>query len=326
MLQCWNGGLGRWRKEEDDCITVLADDQMFTWSEMSGGRVQSRRGDLSWPGSGFLDARPLLAEADVEVSGSAEFLGRPAHLVRVTPLPFEHPWITPGRAPRGADARELVVDAKHGVVLRDEALIHDAPWQVAELTEVDFDTPLAPELFAFEGPDGSEPVPSPDNHRIRPVPSLGVLAAEIGFTVLVPAHVRTLSGPSLRIYDYDDGRAKAHLSYHVYCDGQRVANFEIDEWTGFPPDPLPAAPDWRHDDGLWIRGTTVMLERDGIWVMLEVLPTYQLGSSASALTPAPAPAPVSVEELAAYARTLVPLPSGPPPLAPVSGPDTAKPA
>lgn len=313
--QCWVDGPDRYRFETENRVTVVVGRQVFTWSEGSESYVRPRGDDCSWPGSDLLDGRPLLATALLDVHGTTHFLGRPAHLVRATPLPDESSWSGSARPPTRAEGQELVVDAELGIVLRAETLLYGGALEVYEVTDLEIDPVFADDLFAFRAPDGSEPHVLPDDFAPVAMSELHEVSAAAGFRVLVPAKVDA-HRPSARVYRQKNGNVEVYLEYRLRGGPRPGVSLEIRQRTGAPPD-LPASALRKIEEGgSWRHGGSVLVERNGVWVELGRGMRLELGA---------APPPLPVDELAAYAESLVPLPDEPPPLVPVPEHDAARP-
>ena len=252
------------------------------------------------PGSALIDPAGILPAVELEVVGRSSFLGRPTIEVVARPAPLDEedeergelPGTTHGYGP-GADEYRLTVDAERGILLRAEARLEGAPFRVLEMDEVAFDEDLPDGTFA--PPAGEvEPVPTE-----RSVP-LGELPGAVPFQVLVPE--RPPFGPPHASVEPASPRFGLPLRASIrYEDSAR------DELRGFgvleAGEPLPEREgvQWR-DVGNARLGEDrrfrpplrlVRLERGGTHVQIE---SHDL----------------SADELLELARSLVPLPPGPP--------------
>ena len=76
--------------------------------------------------------------------------------------------------PSGADTYHLVIDRDRGIALRMAASADGVEFSSVEITSLEMDVPLGPELFRIELPAGLTFTPPPD-HRPRPTPLRRVL-------------------------------------------------------------------------------------------------------------------------------------------------------
>lgn len=76
--------------------------------------------------------------------------------------------------PPGADAYHLVIDRDRGVALRMAASADGLEFSSVEITSLEMDVPLGPELFRIELPAGIAFTPPPV-HMPRPTPLRRVL-------------------------------------------------------------------------------------------------------------------------------------------------------
>jgi hypothetical protein len=93
------------------------------------------------------------------------------------------------------------VDAERGVILRLECQVGGAPFQVVEVTSIDYDGPVPSSLFALEPPSG------PVRSLIGSAITLDEAADRAPFTVLAPAHLPDDAG-QLFVYYLEGGDAR----------------------------------------------------------------------------------------------------------------------
>jgi hypothetical protein len=291
---------------EEQMVAVLRGSQWWHWSPSNGGQTNaadpSENGTHgTGPGAAVLETAAILPSLSFEIIGSGEAAGRSVLAVNATPLLSERDLYVPSDLHgigSGADEYRLLVDAGCGVVLRSEALLSGAPFQVLEVNEIGFDEDLPPETFILDLPQGQVFSPPPD---FRDVP-LDRLPGEVAFTVLVPEHPPVAADPMepvepLRTAMIMPATSKGNMPLHVHFTYElgRGRMLTLRESAG----PMPV----RDSQELTQRGdllvgedrttspprANVRLRRDGTHVELEGMG-------------------MSLEELLGLAATLVPLP------------------
>ncbi len=139
-------------------------DRLREETEMYGGRLEIRRGGQCWSPEGtacgvpgtvscsvygdLFDPLPLVPVVHLEVVEEVALAGRAGIRLRALPrelddLAASFSWLSHARSDEG----ELVVDRERGIVLRKATMLDGEPVEVVELTELELDAPLDPELF-----------------------------------------------------------------------------------------------------------------------------------------------------------------------------------
>ena len=113
--------------------------------------------DARW----ILGGLPLLATLRLSLTGAGEVAGRPTIRCRATTRPPTgrglEDWVLHDLPGYGADAYEIDVDARTGLIVRVAASLDGDAFAVHEVVDLGIDEPFDDELFTFESPDGSAP-------------------------------------------------------------------------------------------------------------------------------------------------------------------------
>jgi hypothetical protein len=199
-IRIWMDGLTRVRIEEtrrrdgltESSLVVMDGDRW--WERDHQGHVQSGGpGESDRTGPGLTDAkrhffaaslREFFVGLSLEPLGPARTAGQECVRVRAVPRPEGRLWSH--WMPAGADEYELHADPERGVVLLVVAKFRGRVFETIEVTEVAFDTPLDPGLFAYE-PRQGEQVRAAD--PIVEWLTLAAAIARVPFTVLVPSRL-----------------------------------------------------------------------------------------------------------------------------------------
>lgn len=250
-IRVWISGPDRVRVEqirkrdgrEEFTLVVVNGDRW--WRRDHHGRVEA-----GGPGPNARRSGPGLADIErhfspaslrrffvalaLESLGPVRTAGRDCLRVRAVPRPSGGLW--PHWLPAGADEYELHADPDHGVVLFVAGRFGGAVFESDEVTEVAFDEPLDPGLFAYQ-PQPGEPVRPPDPVVERL--TLAAAVARMPFTVLVPARPPDPDRPDFEVLYHpprEDGSrpylsllymGDARLSVH---QSQTPATLEGLEW------------------------------------------------------------------------------------------------
>lgn len=308
----WLAGRTNRRAEftvEDDPYVVVRDGaSWWSWSPRYGRQTNDGRPNMEvglGPALDLLEPAGTLGLLNIDVVNEGRLAGRPAFLVRATPgqgldVPENLPAGAPGLGV-GADEYLLHVDAERGVLLRSEARLRGRPFRIVEMRSVAFDEAFEPGIFDPPGPAAEEVVSLQDD-RLVPIDELANAA---GFPVWVPERVRA------------DATIDATISPAIPRLGVPAAvrvtyaTFDPDEdepfWLSLVEsrEPMPAPPEvaWREEGELRVGSpdrtgrARVRLFRAGTHVELT-------GEG------------MAERDLLAFSRSLVPLPPGPPALAP----------
>jgi outer membrane lipoprotein-sorting protein len=148
-----------WIGSESSVSVVLDGSAWWSWSPHVGGLtnngVESHRHGVG-PAATLIDTAALLSALRMQFLGDETLLGR--HAFRIRGLPRARTGHEPDYRLQelgvGADDYMVSVDAERGVVLRIAARLGEQPFAVIEMTEVEFDADLPPEIFSIDLPDG----------------------------------------------------------------------------------------------------------------------------------------------------------------------------
>jgi hypothetical protein len=200
----------------------------------AGARNQSHG---KGPGGELLDAVGARDALSLTVVGSDRPLGRDCLIVRVLPLEptdsdtlFETPFSV------GADECLWTVDSQTGTVLRVEARRHGLPFEIIEMTEVEFDQELSDGIFRIELPKGKEFDSLPPIRRVE----VADLPNNVPFVVYAIPNPRPRMFPGpVRIHSRPDESGMTNLSVTITYALLEIGNLWLSEssaplWT--PPD------------------------------------------------------------------------------------------
>jgi hypothetical protein len=166
-VRIWIEGADRLRKEsgdpdEGETISVRSGSRWWYYSADGGaltGDVDDSVESADDRLDVMLDPACLVGLLDLEPRGRARRAGRNALRVLARP---RRP--TGGRDAwdiealgEGADEYELEIDAERGVLLRLEARRDGLPFSIVEAEQIEFDEPIAAELFTYQPPGGEAP-------------------------------------------------------------------------------------------------------------------------------------------------------------------------
>ena len=296
-------------KVEDDPYVVVRDGAFWwSWSPRYGRQTNDGRPNMEVglaPALDLLEPAGALGLLDIEVLNEGRLAGRLAFLVRgvaaeTLDVPEDLARGAPGLG-AGADEYLLHVDAERGVLLRSEARLRGRPFRIVEMRSVAFDEAFEPGIFDPPGP-AAEEVVSLQDERLVPIDELANAA---GFPVWVPERVRadatidaTISPAIPRL----GVPAAVRLTY---------ATFDPDEdepfWLSLveSPEPMPAPPEvsWREEGELRV-GSPDRIGRARVRLVRAGTHVELTGEG------------MAERDLLAFSRSLVPLPPGPPALAP----------
>jgi outer membrane lipoprotein-sorting protein len=184
--------------------------------------------------SGWLEPASVLGLLEFEPLGEGEVAGRRtlnARAIRATPgIAVDHDAWGLHRLGVDAEQYELALDAERGVILRLEARHRGQPFFIGEARTVEFDQPLAEEIFVFRAPEGEEVRPFEHEGPAFDLP-IEEVVERAPFAVFVPARVPRdweLSAgfmearerppmPALAVLHYRsaDGTASVQISEHA---------------------------------------------------------------------------------------------------------------
>jgi hypothetical protein len=141
-----------WKGSRDRGVSVI--DGKRWWSDWPYRGFSSSEDDsrvsIGIMHGELLDPWPLISDLDLEVRGTATYLGREAVEAHAAPRERRVPYYS--RVISGADALELAVDLERGVLLRLAAVLKGATFEIKEMTDIAFDENLDPDLFKLEPP------------------------------------------------------------------------------------------------------------------------------------------------------------------------------
>jgi outer membrane lipoprotein-sorting protein len=142
--------------------------------------------------SGWLEPASVLGLLEFEALGEGEVAGRRtlnARAIRATPgIAVDHDAWGLHRLGVDAEQYELALDAERGVILRLEARHRGQPFFIGEARTVEFDQPLAEEIFVFRAPEGEEVRPFEHEGPAFDLP-IEEVVERAPFAVFVPARV-----------------------------------------------------------------------------------------------------------------------------------------
>jgi outer membrane lipoprotein-sorting protein len=188
--------------------------------------------------SGWLEPASVLGLLEFEPLGEGEVASRRtlnARAIRATPgIAVDHDAWELDRLGVDAEEYELALDAERGVILRLEARHRGQPFFIGEARTVEFDQPLAEEIFVFRAPEGEEVRALEHQGPAFDLP-IEEVVERAPFAVFVPARVPRdweLSAgfmqarerppmPALAVLHYRsaDGTASVQISEHAASAG-----------------------------------------------------------------------------------------------------------
>src|SRR5262249_42955486 len=144
----WLERAGRMREEtggEYPHTHVLDGEKLWIRAPALGVIEQDVGGDTGLAGHHAILFSPLTiaAGAELMLGGPSTVAGRAGIAVHASPR-TQGEVIGLGLGAAGADEFELVVDAERGVLLRIEARLEGAPFDIVEFVEISFDEQLDP--------------------------------------------------------------------------------------------------------------------------------------------------------------------------------------
>lgn len=314
--RCWVKDPSHFRVDSDQGRTVVAGIDTFTWPatpEGGDGLIRFARYREQPVGAAAMEGRSLLAEGDPEIVEDTTYLGRPAYLVRATPALLNEPARSGRlRAPVGADERRLVVDAEHGLILRDEAFFAGESMHLHEITELEFDPTFDDDTFAFASPDGG--APAVDDTPATEHVSIDAASELVGFRCLVPAaQILYMRFAMAAVHRYRDGRIAVETTQQ---DGGQTIGVSVIQSDQPPAELPPEALEAVRAGGHWEDGDAAHLLHDDVWVRVAVTREGSLRRRTGRLKTIGPIAPPELDALA-IARDLVPYPTTAPQLVPV---------
>lgn len=256
----------------------------------------------------FFDPAPLLSALDLEPLGEERVAARAGVRARAIPRRWDEEQdptdLFLHQLGIGADEWELVVDRERGVLLRSEARLGNASYDISEVIEIAFDEDFPDETFVFEPPAG-ESVRPVGIHAVASV-TIEEAAAQAPFRIFIPAR---LPGRWEMEVHFMKGEERPPIPPGVsihYHTPDATHQFTLQEGPLADPDPLPNwtwseqiregeriqfwAPDDRHSR----LPTRVRVERQGttITIMSSDLELEALVQLADSLVPAPTEPPL----------------------------------
>ena len=169
----WLGGPSRWRYEVDvpgGATAVYVTDGALWWSyapsihahsnESAPDRYPGQREHQEWQ---LFHPEEVLGALRVTSTRLDKRAGRSVEIVEAVAHESDH---VPS-LPSGADSYHLVIDRDRGIALRMAASADGVEFSSVEITSLEMDLPLAPELFRIELPAGMAFTPPPV-HMPRP--------------------------------------------------------------------------------------------------------------------------------------------------------------
>ena len=180
----WLEGPSRWRYEVDvpgGAAAVYVTDGALWWSyapsihahsnESAPDRYPGQREHQEWQ---LFHPEEVLAALRVTSTRQEERDGRRVELIEAVARADRVPSL-----PSGADRYHLVIDRDRGIVLRMAASADGVEFSSVEITSLEMDLPLAPELFRVELPAGMAFTPPPV-HMPRPTLLRRMLGMHLG--------------------------------------------------------------------------------------------------------------------------------------------------
>ena len=308
-VRLWLERPGRVREElggEYSQTRVLNGQKLWVRASALGVIEQDVGGDSGFSGHHAILFSPLMipAGAEVELGGPSTVAGRAGIAVHASPRKKVEV-IGLGLGAGGADEFELVVDSERGILLRIEARLGGAPFDIVEFVEIAFDEQLDPGLFELSLEPG-ERVRSPEELAAGREHGLTVeqAAARASFPVFIPDPVWP-GAPAMVVYSKPQQQPPSPESVHIhYSHHETKRQFSLDEKPTGTPEAVPAGFQPVDLDGVqaWVWAPAnqrrfmpvrVRLERDGTQVELS---SQELGR----------------DELLDIARRLVPASAEPP--------------
>jgi hypothetical protein len=169
----WLDSSSRWRYEVDvpgGRVAVFVTDGPLWWSfapslhahsnESAPDRYPGQREHQEWP---LFHPEEVLANLIVTSTRLEDREGRPIEAIEAVARGDYAPFSLPS----GADSYHLLVDRDRGVVLRMAARADGIEFSSIEITSLELDVPMEPELFRIELPEGVSFTPPP-SHMPRP--------------------------------------------------------------------------------------------------------------------------------------------------------------
>jgi outer membrane lipoprotein-sorting protein len=293
---------------EDETVTaVIVGDRWWSWS--ASREVTTNQGDPHHshgrgPGEALIDASSILPAVELDLVGTATFIGRPVFEVIATPSPIDEDneessdWLHAAHdLGGGADEFALMVDAERGVLLRSEARIEGEPFRILEMEAVAFDEDFENDVFAPPAGRGIETAGVPRSVELAELPDA------VPFTVLVPEHPPFgVDYVDVHPADHRHGRSEqVHITFGSNWFGEEDRRFSLIESA----EPLPAqeSMDWQN------AGTVHFGEDRDIDPPLRRVQLERMGTHVEVRSHS-----LGIEELLDLARSLVPLAGEPPSL------------
>jgi outer membrane lipoprotein-sorting protein len=222
-------------------LLVRRDELWWRYSSRSGAMSNEREEDRQVGTGGLADSYGDLWEPwriaghlVLEVTGETEQAGRKAWLVRAVPRPDPD-----GRSAfelhglgTGADEYELAVDKERGVLLRVRSSFRGEDFSRIEVEAVDFDTPIADEVFVFEAPEGVRVRSLDEMHTPPRSGPLHQIAAEAGFQVWAPASL----GPDWQLTATLFGDELGAVNLRCYLASRPQTSISISQAPASQPD------------------------------------------------------------------------------------------
>jgi outer membrane lipoprotein-sorting protein len=199
-------------------------------------------GDTGFAGHHAILFSPLAiaAGAELELRGPWNVAGRAGIAVHALPrTPGE--LIGLGLGTGGADESEFVVDVERGVLLRIEARLESAPFDIIEFVEIAFDEQLDPDLFQLSLEPGErvrshEELAAGREHGLTVEQS----AARASFPVFVPDPVWP-GAHTMVLYSKAQEQPRSPETVHIhYSTPHTGRQFSLDEQAAATPETAPA--------------------------------------------------------------------------------------